>query len=353
MGIRLKLILIFTSSVIFAGLSIIILQKILSQSVVFVDVDISRWEERYSFVYFAIFVILTFIFFYVLTIKIIRRIKHIDTCVNLMKEGNLDIRIQMETQDEIGNLARGINAMVQSLKESMEREHQAENMKNEMIASISHDLRTPVTSLIGYMDLIKTDINSDILSCTKYVDICQKKCDDLKNQIQDLLDYCHINFQGIPMNKVRVDIKELLQQVIIDFVPQLEKADMAFTIENSGESCQVEVDIALLVRLLQNMISNGIFYGYSGKMMNLRLFEEGDNVIIQIANYGKPILPEDIPYIFEKYYRAEKSRSRNTGGKGMGLAIAKSIAEIHGGSIAVKSTEAETVFSIMLPSARS
>ncbi|HDX9577243.1 TPA: ATP-binding protein [Bacillus pseudomycoides] len=123
---------------------------------------------------------------------------------------------------------------------------------------------------------------------------------------------------------------------------------MKFHIE-CNQDLQIEADISLLVRLMQNVISNGIFYGESGKKIDIQIFQENGNVRVNIKNYGQKILQEDIPYIFEKFYRGEKSRSAYTGGKGMGLAIAKSIANIHKGDITVCSDDTETVFIITLP----
>lgn len=120
-GIRFKFLLIFVSSILAAGVSIVAFQKGLSYQSRMVIGELARWEEKYSFLYFIIFLRLTLLFFHLFSMKIIRRIEHINTCVNRLKEGNLDIRIPVETRDEIGNLSRGINAMVQSLKDSMER----------------------------------------------------------------------------------------------------------------------------------------------------------------------------------------------------------------------------------------
>ena len=143
-------------------------------------------------------------------------------------------------------------------------------------------------------------------------------------------------------------MKAFIEQIMIDFVPQLDEADMSFCI-NSDKELHVKMDVALMVRLFGNVISNSIMYGKDGKEILIQISKSDMNVEIEIKNFGQCIPNENLPYVFEKFYRGEKSRSSHTGGKGMGLAIARSIAELHKGDITVRSNEKETVFTIALP----
>ena len=137
-------------------------------------------------------------------------------------------------------------------------------------------------------------------------------------------------------------MKALMEQIMIDFVPQLDDADMSFCMKGDKE-LHVEMDVALMVRLFENVISNSIMYGKDGKEIVIQISKRDMNVEIEIKIFGQCIPDENLPYVFEKFYRGEKSRSSHTGGKGMGLAIAKSIAELHKGDIAVRSNDKETV----------
>lgn len=238
--------------------------------------------------------------------------------------------------------------MIESLKESIEKEQITQRMKNEMISNISHDLRTPVTSLIGYVDLVEKNLDVNQEDCYQYVAVLKRKSNELKNQIDDLLEYCHINYRERQLHKEIVGVRQLLEQVMIDFVPQLEEAEMNFHIE-CNQDLQIEADISLLIRLMQNVISNSISYGKTGKKIDIQILQEETSIVIKIKNYGKQIPEEDLPHVFENFYRGEKSRSAHTGGKGMGLAIAKSIAHIHEGDITVCSNKQETIFTIILP----
>ncbi len=143
-------------------------------------------------------------------------------------------------------------------------------------------------------------------------------------------------------------MKALMEQIMIDFVPQLDDANMSFCMKGDKE-LHVEMDVALMVRLFENVISNSIMYGKDGKEIVIQISKRDMNVEIEIKNFGQCIPKEDLPYVFEKFYRSEKSRSSHTGGKGIGLAISKSIADLHQGDITVRSNDKETVFTVKLP----
>ena len=238
--------------------------------------------------------------------------------------------------------------MVKSLNESIENERTSQEMKNEMISNISHDLRTPVTSLIGYADLSGNNLHLNVEECDQYVNVLKRKSYELKSQIDDLLDYCQITYKEIELHKSVIDMKAFIEQIMIDFLPQLDDADMSFCIKGD-KVLHVEMDVAVMVRLLENVISNSIMYGKDGKELLIQVSKRDMNVEIEIKNFGQCIPNENLPYVFEKFYRGEKSRSSHTGGKGMGLAIARSIAELHKGDITVRSNDKETVFTIVLP----
>lgn len=347
-GIQFKFLAAFISSIICASILIILFQQILCGLTGIGNSELARIEEDYAFAYFLVFLILTTLMFILFSRKIIKRIEDINLYVNKVKSGNINSYIEIKTKDEIGQLSHNISIMVKTLKDSIDKQKQSEKIRNEMISNISHDLRTPLTSLSGYIELIKLNIN-DTNACNDYIEVLDTKCKSLKNQVNDLLEYCNLNYKEIKIKKRIVSVKELIEQVIIDFIPQMEKEGISFVLEIQQEKLYIDVDINLFIRLLQNIISNGIFYGKSGKKIKVEVFLREAQVIIKIMNYGKPIPKEDITYIFERFYRGEKSRNENTGGKGMGLAVAKSIAELHNGSINVYSKELETAFEIVLP----
>ncbi|MED3087592.1 sensor histidine kinase [Bacillus toyonensis] len=343
-GIRAKFFFAFICSILLATVSIILVQILFGS----IYSDVVALEEKYSFFYFMFFLLLTTIYFALLTKTTIKRLNEINKNVKEISNGNLEIHIPISKSDEIGELATNVNRMAKSLKESIENEKKSQEMKNEMISNISHDLRTPVTSLIGYADLLGNKLHSHGEECGQYVSILKRKSYELKNQVEDLLEYCQINYREIELHKNVVDMKALIEQVMIDFLPQLDDANMSFYIK-SNEELYVKVDVALIVRLFENIISNSIMYGKDGKKISIQISQRERNVEVEIKNFGQCIPTKSLPYVFEKFYRGEKSRSSHTGGKGMGLAISRSIAQLHKGDITVCSNNKETIFTVKLP----
>ncbi|OTX97463.1 sensor histidine kinase [Bacillus wiedmannii] len=343
-GIRAKFFIAFICSILLATVSIIMFQILIGN----IYSHVTALEEKYSFLYLIAFLIFTTIYFAFMTKTMMKRLSEINKNVKEISNGNLEIHIPISKNDEIGELATNVNRMAKSLKESIENEKKSQEMKNEMISNISHDLRTPVTSLIGYADLLGNQLHSNREECEQYVSILKRKSYELKNQVDDLLEYCQINYREIELHKSVVNMKAFIEQIMIDFVPQLDNADMSFCI-NGDKELHVEIDVALMVRLFENVISNSIMYGKDGKDILIQVSKRDMNAEIEIKNFGQCIPDENLPYVFEKFYRGEKSRSSHTGGKGMGLAIARSIAELHKGDITVRSNDKETVFTIVLP----
>ncbi|KAA0742420.1 sensor histidine kinase [Bacillus sp. AY3-1] len=343
-GIRAKFFIAFISSILLATVSIIAFQIVIGN----IYSHVTALEEKYSFLYFIVFLIFTTTYFAFMTKTMMKRLSEINKSVKEISNGNFEIHIPISKNDEIGELAKNVNRMAKSLKESIENEKKWQEMKTEMISNISHDLRTPVTSLIGYADLLGNQLHSNREECEQYVSILKRKSYELKNQVDDLLEYCQINYREIELHKSVVNMKAFIEQIMIDFVPLLDDADMSFCI-NGDKELHVEIDVAVMVRLFENVISNSIMYGKDGKDILIQVSKRDMNAEIEIKNFGQCIPDENLPYVFEKFYRGEKSRSSHTGGKGMGLAIARSIAELHKGDITVRSNEKETVFTIVLP----
>ena len=302
---------------------------------------------------FIIFVIITTAFFYIFTRKIIYNINDINENINEISKGNFKVNIKVNTKDEIGQIANNINIMSRKLEELIEKDRENERMKNEMISNISHDIRTPLTSVIGYVEAMKKLGYKDKEASDNCMEIILKKCDELKKLVNDLLEYTSINFKGINIKKDKLSITDVLEQIMIGFIPMLEKSNMTFNIKAPYEKIFISGDVHLILRLFENIINNNIFYGGQGKKLDIEISELNSMASVSIKNYGKKIPKEDIPYIFERFFRSEKSRNNNTGGKGMGLAIAKSIAEVHKGDIKVTSSDTETVFQILLPISQS
>lgn len=307
-------------------------------------------QHLFAFIslFFVIFVILMVVFFLVLIENKVKYLEEITKTLEIISGGNLDIHIPAKTSDELGQMAETVNNMAFKLKMAIEEEKRLKKSKNDLITNISHDLRTPLTSTLGYLDLIRKKECNEDESLHHYSNIAYIKCKELKILIDDLFEYSKLNNAGMMLCKIRISLRELLEQVIIGFIPVFIKAEMEYRLFFTDEKLMVSVDPVLMSRVFNNLINNGINYGKEGKYLDIELQKENNLAVIRFINYGK-IIPEcDLPYIFEKFYQVDKSRSRRDGNSGLGLAIVKSIVDLHNASIEVNSLDKRTVFEVRL-----
>jgi integral membrane sensor signal transduction histidine kinase len=268
--------------------------------------------------------------------------------VEEIASGDLNAKIEVSGDSEFSEIADKLNAMVVDLRNLMKKERESEEKKNELITSIAHDLRTPLTSIIGYLELLKQKKDIDEETRAYYTDIAYTKAKKMQKLIEDLFGFTKLNHRRITMNVSRIDIVKLLSQLVDEFYPSFLEKKLAFDLKTNVSSKFINADPNLLARLFDNLINNAIKYGSDGKRVDVKIEASKDEVIVSVINYGEIIPKDEIPYIFEKFYRVEQSRSSSTGGTGLGLAIAKEIVDMHGGSLSVKSDFDGTVFSVRL-----
>ena len=296
--------------------------------------------------------ILFLIIFFTLTKGSIRYLEEISRTLDKIAGGDFDIRIPKRSNDELGELAENINQMTRQLKQSIEEERNAEQAKNELITSVSHDLRTPLTSILGYLDLIDSDQYKDEVKLRYYVNIAYHKSQRLKKLIDDLFEFTRMSYGGMKAKPELIDLGKLLEQLAEECVPLFLDAGMEYRLSVPREKIIVLADGDLMARVLENLISNGIRYGKTGKYVDLELVKDGAWAVVRVANYGEPISQGDLSHLFERFYRVEKSRSGETGGTGLGLAIAKSIIDLHQGRISAYNDPDRTVFEVRLQISR-
>ncbi len=292
--------------------------------------------------------VLFIIFFFIFTKKSIYYLEEINLGLKLIAGGNLNNKIPIRTEDELGQLASNINSMSQHLKKSIEEERNADKTKNELITNVSHDLRTPLTSIIGYLGLISNDEYKDEISLRYYIDIAYNKSLELQSLIDELFEFTKISYGGIKLNKEKIDIGQLIEQLVEEFIPTLNNAGVECRITSANEKSIIMGDGNLLVRVFENLLSNAIRYGRDGKYIDIEILGDKDNITINMINYGDDIPKLDLPHIFERFYKVDKSRAKTDYGTGLGLAIAKSIIELHEGDIAVYSQNRKTEFKVRL-----
>ena len=262
-------------------------------------------------------------------------------------KGNFDTDIPVQSGSQLGEVAESINQMSRQLHQSILEERNAEKTKNDLITGVSHDLRTPLTSILGFLEVIEEDRYQDEVELRYYVNIAYEKAQNLKKLIDDLFEYTRIN-NGLPLDIREIDMAQFMRQLIEEFVPALEKSGMECKLA-AEEGLVIRADGAQLVRAYENLITNAIRYGESGKRIDIAVRGDGNQVSISFTNYGDPIPERDLPFIFDRFYRVEASRSKQTGGTGLGLAITKSIVEVQGGEIRVRSDRQRTIFETRFP----
>jgi signal transduction histidine kinase len=346
MSIRWRFILIAFVSGVLVIVSLLLGAFLLSILEIRLGVD----DGFFAFLLLAMFSIFLFVVFYlILSQKSIRYLEEITSALQKIAEGRFDIYIPPRTSDELGRLAININIMEQKLKQSIDDERNAEKAKNELITSVSHDLRTPLTSIIGYLQLIVNDSYRDEVEMRHYIDIVFSKSLRLKKLIDDLFEFTKYSGTGIRLNITRLNLGGLLEQLAEEFVPIFDEAGMKYRISTPQAKVFISADGDLLARVYENLISNAIRYGMNGKYVDIELSTAGRDAVVRVANYGTEIPESELSNIFEKFYRIEKSRSENTGGTGLGLSIAKSIIQLHKGSICAYNQMGRTVFETRLP----
>lgn len=289
------------------------------------------------------------VLFFLVTRRITLYIEEISTAVGRIARGDLEVQIPTRSRDELGELAGNINLMASQLATSLAEERKAEQAKRELITSVSHDLRTPLTSVIGYLELISAADVSNFDQLQQYTGIAHQKAKRLQKMIEELFEFTRLTYGGLSPKLSTISLNDLLRQLADEFVPLLQQSNMEQQLLLPAEKVLARADGDLLARVLDNLYTNAIRYGSEAGCLQVSLEKAGSEATIAVTNYGPPIPAEDLPYIFERFYRVDKSRSAQAGGTGLGLAIAKQIVEMHGGSISATSHDNCTTFLIRLP----
>jgi signal transduction histidine kinase len=270
------------------------------------------------------------------------------TRVDGVARGDLQTPIPVRSKDELGELAANLNRMVASLKGSMEEERRAAQGNRELITSVSHDLRTPLTSIIGYLGLITAGKYRDAAERERFAGIARRKALALDELVERLFEYTRLSSGDVEAAADEIDLGELVSQLVEEMTPIFDVARMRCAAALPPERVCVRGDGRLLMRVLENLLQNAARYGRRGGRIHVSVRSEGGRAILAVANEGDPIPPGDLSRIFDRLYRADPSRSPSTGGSGLGLAIAKSIVELHGGTIRASSGEDTTLFEVEL-----
>ena len=286
--------------------------------------------------------------------RLIRRyrqmqLRHVIEELHYIADGHFDHRIPFVVKTDLQKVIDSINALVDSTVASMEEERQIEQSKDDLITNVSHDIRTPLTSIIGYLGLLKSsELNEDQ---TKYIQIAYDKALQMKALAEDLFEYTTL--RSSTNNKLvlaPLHVNSMLEQVAAGFELEAEKKTITFNVITRPRDLVIDADAKMIVRMLNNLISNALKYGRGATEIDLIANKVNNEFVeLRVENNGEQIPKKSLQKIFDRFYRVESSRNLKTGGTGLGLAITKSIVDLHGGNIKCQSTAELTSFIIQLP----
>lgn len=223
-----------------------------------------------------------------------------------------------------------------------------EQKKDELIVYLAHDIKTPLTSMIGYLSLLSEIKDMPQEQRNRYIDIVLDKSYRLEDLINELFDVARFNSEKIVLEKEEINLNLMLEQIADDFYPTLKEMNKKINF-TSDEKTILYADPDKLSRVFNNLIKNAVNYSKENTDIDISILNKENQATVKITNKGKQIPKEKLDKIFEKFYRLDSSRTSKTGGSGLGLAIAKEIVELHGGRIYAESDMKETTFSVILP----
>ncbi|MFC5700277.1 sensor histidine kinase [Cohnella faecalis] len=315
---------------------------------ILMEVDPVVLFARQSFpillVSFLVILVLTHaVLTYFMSKNIIRPLGELRKAAGQIKEGNLDYRVQVQGKDEIGQLGIAFEEMRGRLQHSVELQQQYEENRKELVANISHDLKTPITAIRGYVDGILEGVADSPEKTEAYMRTISAKAAEMDHLIEELFLYSKLDLNRVPFFFESVSFRAFLEDWAEELHFELEKRGVQLAVELELDNDVIaSVDRDSFRRVLVNVIQNSLKYmDKPSKRIVLRSYCRGDAVVLEIADNGPGISEQALPHIFDRFFRAEQSRNAETGGSGLGLAIAKQIMEGHGGDIVAESLEGE------------
>lgn len=278
--------------------------------------------------------------------RVKKQISEISDALEDIKNGNGNRRILAETHELIAPLAYAINDIILSYEKRLSAYHQTDETNRQLMTSLSHDVRTPLTTLIGYLDAAHKGI-VDGKERDDYIETARLKAHDLKEYIDVLFDWFKLGSNEFSMNIAEIDLTELTRNILIDWIPIFEDTQVDFTIDIPEQPFRVQIDPDGYMRILNNLIQNVISHSHADKI-EIALSEQNRNIKILLSDNGIGIDKEDLKHIFDRLYKCDKGRSEK--GSGLGLSIVHELVEKLNGTIVVDSTPGKgTIFTLFFP----
>lgn len=280
--------------------------------------------------------------------KKVKYIEYISSAINEISKGNLNYDLKIESEDELGYVANAINLMEKNLLEMIEKERQNDNMQRELITNISHDLKTPLTIILGYLDIIRTRSYKTKDEEDKYIETTYEKALVLQKMILKLFELVKLSDKDTALSKSDVNINKLLKQVIIEYSPIADTKNIKIEYRDSQDIIVLNVDLDKMCRVFDNLINNAIKYSNENEKITVTLEEDLSGALISFRNKCENLKEEDLDKFFNRFYRSDKARNSSIEGSGIGLSIVKKIIELHNSHIWAELHDSEIWFVIRL-----
>ncbi|MED3542454.1 HAMP domain-containing sensor histidine kinase [Bacillus toyonensis] len=298
--------------------------------------------------FITLILITTYLFFS--RIQFIQNHKSMNTKLSRVLNGNLQTRLFTSNDRSLHNIVFSINELIAELEKVRIEAKRYEKSRKQLLSSISHDIRTPLTSIIGYIDALKDGVAASEIEKQEYLKILYMKSNNLKHLVDEIFNMAKLDANEFPLKEEELDFSEVTREVLIDFLPELSKHNIELQILIPESTCPIIADHLSLMRIIGNLIKNAIYYGKDGKTVGIELLETNTEYELLIWDKGPGIPKHDLQNIFERMYRSEQSRISSFGSSGLGLSISKALVERNGGHIWVESIPwKRTTFGFSIP----
>lgn len=264
----------------------------------------------------------------------------------------MSYRVTVNRRDELGNVAMNINKMAERLEEQIAKERKLEQSKMEMITGLSHDLRTPLTSIIGYIQLLQTESFRDQDEYVRFVQNTYNKAVHLRKLLDDLFEYTRLSSVDVSqLNRKKIDLHQLLEQLLFEFDPLAHENSIQIEKELGTFPIIVNVDSEKIARAIDNLLMNALKYSFKPGIIHVRLKKQSTHITIEVENKSTPLTEDQVNKLFDRFYKVDFSRSSEgiQSGSGLGLSIARNIAELHQGNLTLHHADDVFLFRMTLP----
>lgn len=311
------------------------------------------YHDGHKLIIFSIFLLIVLVFFAIIVLIIWRVSKRQTYKKVTMLLNSIDGVFRksdelIELPKEFRETQNKLNAIKYESIKSEQIAKEAEQKKNDLVVYLAHDLKTPLTSVIGYLTLLHDEQEISEELTQKYITISLKKAFRLEELINEFFDITRFNLQNIILEKNNIDLSMILLQLSEEFYPVLSSKNLTCMLD-VDDTIMIYADADKIARAFDNLLRNACSYSLPNSTIKISAQRQKNSAVITFENQGKRIPPEKLNTIFEKFYRLDSARSSQTGGAGLGLAIAKQIVELHHGSISASSDDTCTSFKIVLP----